>query len=134
MRALFELKKQASPDLTVFNCMHEAAMELLSHSEKSQYTQAIVLRSVKGNEYSAVIRNALSEDKTDEKSLICKIQETKDSEICFALCMWQDNCIDIPSYAFRKLLINSNAKNADMTLFVMTAEGVGEIKLSTTMR
>ena len=96
--------------------------------------QAIVLRSAGGNEYSTIIRNALSEDKMDEKSLLRKMQEAKDSEICFVLCMWQDNCVDIPSFAFRKLLLESNEKNSDTTLFVMTADGVSEMKLSVTMK
>ena len=105
MRTLFELKTKTAPNLTVFNSMKERALELLSHSEKSQYTQAVVLRSAKGNAYSTIIRNALSLEKTDEKSLICKTKEAEDSEICFVLCVWQYNCIDIPSFAFRKCFL-----------------------------
>lgn len=134
MKSLFEPKTKTVPNLTVFDSMKDKALDLLSHSEKSQYTQAIVLRSAGGNEYSTIIRNALSEDKMDEKSLLRKMQEAKDSEICFVLCMWQDNCVDIPSFAFRKLLLESNEKNSDTTLFVMTADGVSEMKLSVTMK
>ncbi len=134
MKALYELKTKAVPNLTVFNGMMNTATKLLSGAEKGQYTQAIVLHSAKGNEYSTIIRNALSEEKSDEKALLCQMQETKDSEIGFVLCMWQDDNIDIPSFAFRKLLLESNEKNADTALFVMTADGVSEIKLSATMK
>lgn len=134
MKSLFELKTKITPDFTVFECMKEKATEILSDTEKSQYTQAIVLYSAAGNEYSAVIRNALSKEKKDETSLLCKIQEAKDSEICFVLCMWQDKCIDIPSFDFRKLLLDLNENNSESTLFVMTADGVSGIKLSATMK
>ena len=134
MQSFFKLKTQTSPDLTVFECMKEKAIELLSDAEKSQYTQAIVLRSAIGNEYSTIIRNALSEEKADEASLLRKIQEAKEDEICFILCMWQDKCIDIPSFAFRNLLLDLTEKNSESTLFVMTADGVSGIKLSETMK
>lgn len=134
MQALFELKIKTVPHLTVFHGMMNTATKLLSGAEKSQYTQAIVLHSAKGNEYSTMIRNALSEEKSDEKALLYQIQEANDSEIDFVLCMWQDEGIDIPSFDFRKLLLESNEKNADTALFVMTADGVSEIKLSATMK
>ena len=134
MQSLFEFKTNIIPDLVVFERLKKKAMELLSNSEKSQYTQAIVLHSAAGNEYSTIIRNALSEEKVDEASLLCKIQEAKDNEICFVLCMWQDKCIDIPSFAFRNLLLNLNEKNSESTLFIMTMDGVSGIKLSATMR
>ena len=134
MQSLFELKTKISPDLAVFECMKKKAIELLSNAEKSPNIQAVVLHSAAGNEYSTVIRNALSKEKADEASLLCKIQEAKDGEICFVLCMWQDKCIDIPSFAFRNLLLDLNEKNSESTLFVMTADGVSGIKLSTTMK
>ena len=110
------------------------AIELLSDTEKSQYTQVIVLHSAAGNEYSTVVRNALSKEKTDETSLLRKIQEAKDSEIRFVLCMWQDKCIDVPSFSFRNSLLDLNEKNYESVLFVMTADGVSGMKLSATMK
>jgi hypothetical protein len=41
--------------------MKGKAIALLSNAEHGQYTQAIVLISACGNEYGAVIKNALSE-------------------------------------------------------------------------
>jgi len=92
MQSLFELKTKTMLDLTIFECMKEKAIELLSNSEKNQYTQAIVL------------------------------------------CIWQDQCIDIPSFAFRNLLLDLNEKNSESTLFIMTTDGVSGIKLSATMK
>ncbi len=134
MKSLFELKTKIAPDLTVFERMKETAIELLSDAEKSKYTQAIVLYSAAEKEYGTIIRNALSEEIADAASWLRKIQEAKDSEISFVLCMWQDKSIDIPSFAFRNLLLCLNDKNSESTLFVMSAEGVSGIKLSATMK
>lgn len=134
MQTLFELKTKIAPDPTVARRLREKAIELLSDTEKGQYTQAIVLHSATGQEYGTVIQNALSEEKTEETVFLREIRETKDSEIRFALCMWQDFGIDIPSFAFRKLLLDINDKNSEATLLVMTEDGIGGIKLSTTMK
>ena len=134
MRSIFELKNKTAIDLAIFDRMKQKAIELLSDAECDQYTQAVVLLSALGNEYGAIIKNALSEKKKDETHLIHKIKDQKDTEIRCVLCMWHDQSIDIPSFAFRELLLALNRKNTETILFVMTASGVSGIKLSGTMK
>ena len=134
MQYLFDHKIKNAPDFEIFKSMKEKAIELLSNTENCKYTQAIVLRSSKGNEYGTVIRNALSKERSDEQVLLQKIQDAKDSTICFVLCMWQEQCIDVPSYDFRKTLLELNEANAEAMIFVMTACGASEIKLLSTMK
>ena len=134
MQSIFEPKIENAPDFEIFKSMKEKALELLSNADNCKYTQAIVLRSSKENEYGIVIRNALSEEKSDEQVLLQKIQDARDSAICFVLCMWQGGCIDIPSCDFRKALLKLNEENAEAMIFVMTACGASEIKLLSTMK
>ena len=134
MQSIFELKEKITFDLTVFDQMKQKAEELLSNIDKSKYTQVIVLLSAKENEYSIVVRDALSKQNVDENLLLFKLQEAKDSEICFVLCMWQDSCIDVPSFNFRKLLLGLNEKNSETTMFVETADGISGVKLLSTMK
>ncbi len=134
MQTFFELKTEVPFDLNIFKNMRETAIELLSVAEHGQYTEAIVLFSVSGNKYSAIIKNALSKEKMEEMLLLENLKTANDTEIRYVLCMWQDNCIDIPSFAFRELLCNLNSKNSESLLFVMTAKGVSAIKASTTMK
>jgi len=134
MGSLFALKTKAAIDLTIFERMKEKDTDLLSTAEHGQYTQAIVLLSVSGNVYGAVIKNALSEEKTDEAYLIQKITDADDTEICCALCMWYDKSLDIPSFAFRELLFSINPKNSETLLFVLTEDGVSGIELTKTMK
>ena len=134
MHTLFELNTKIDVDAAAFERMMNAAEAELSKAEKSQYTQAIVLLSVKGNEYSTLIKNALSKEKSDETALLKRIKDLNDTEIRYALCLWQDGGIDIPSYWFRKSLCTLDPKNTETLLYVMTADGIGGIKVSTTMK
>ncbi len=135
MQTIFELKTEIPFDLNIFENMRETAVKLLTAAEHGQYTEAIVLFSGTGNQYSAIIKNALSKEKTDETSWLEKLKAANDTEIHYVLCMWQvDNCIDIPSFAFRELLCSLNPKNSESLVFVMTAKGVAAIKVCATMR
>jgi hypothetical protein len=134
MQALFELKKPLPFDRNLFENMEKTALKLLDGAEKEPYTQAIVLFSATGKEYSARIQNALSQEKTDETALIKTIKESGDTEIGCVLCMWQDHGIDIPSYAFRESLCALNTKNSEALMFVMTADGVAAVKMSAVMK
>ena len=134
MHTLFELNTKIDVDAAAFERMMNAAEAELSKAEKSQYIQAIGLLSVKGNEYSTLIKNALSKEKSDETALLKRIKDLNDTEIRYALCLWQDGGIDIPSYWFRKSLCTLDPKNTETLLFVMSTDGIGGIKVSTTMK
>ena len=135
MQTLFELKTKLTIDMAVFEQMKKTAEAELSKAAAGQYVQAVVLLSAKENEYSMLIKNALSKEKADETAFLEGIKNVNDTEICYVLCMWQaDKCIDIPSFDFRKLLCALNPKNTEALLFVMTANGVSGIKVSTTMK
>ena len=134
MHTLFELNTKIDVDEAAFERMMNAAEAELSKAEKSQYIQAIVLLSVKGNEYSTLIKNALSKEKSDETALLKRMKDLNDTEIRYALCLWQDGGIDIPSYWFRKSLCALDPKNTETLLFVMSTDGIGGIKVSTTMK
>ena len=135
MQTLFELKTKLTIDMAVFEQMKKTAEAELSKAAEGQYVQAVVLLSAKENEYSTLIKNALSKEKADETAFLEGIKNVNDTEICYVLCMWQaDKCIDIPSFDFRKLLCALNPKNTEALLFVMTDNGVSGIKVSTTMK
>ena len=134
MHTLFKLNTKIDVDAAAFERMMNAAEAELSKAEKSQYIQAIVLLSVKGNEYRTLIKNALSKEKSDETALLKRIKDLNDTEIRYALCLWQDGGIDIPSYWFRKSLCTLDPKNTETLLFVMSTDGIGGIKVSTTMK
>lgn len=114
--------------------MKKTAVDLLRNAEEGQYPQAIVLSSAMGKEYGAIIKNALFEEKTDEASLLERLKTAEDTEIRYVLCMWRHEEIDIPSFAFRKMLCAVHSKNSESLLFVMTKDGASVIKVSATMK
>ena len=134
MKSVFEVKNPLPFDADVFDTMKKRADELFSNREKKEYTQAIVLLSASGREYYALIENALSEDKNEEKALIERLSAENDTDISRVLCVWQDGGIDIPSFAFRKLLLDSDSSNGDCGLFVVTSDGYSVIGLKNTIK
>lgn len=134
MQSIFELKNKFSYAPDIFDNMKADAVGLLRKADGGEYTQAVVLFSVSEKTYSAIIANACTEDKSDESALLERLKVANDSEILYVLCMWQDNGIDIPSFAFRKMLCSLNPKNSEALLFVTTKEGISATKLSQTMK
>ena len=136
MQTLFELKTDIKLpyDEKIFEKMKETALNLLNNEEKDEYTQAIVLFSATANEYGITVKNAMSKEKTEEAALLEKLKAASDTEIDYVLCMWQDKNIDIPSYSFREMLCELDKKNAECLIFVMTADGIGAVKLVSTMK
>ena len=117
--------------IDVFEEMKETACACLSHAEKGENMQAIVLLSATGKTYSSA-QKALPED---EDALLASLEKGNDTEIRYLLCMWQAGaCIDLPSYAFRQALCALNTKNSEALVFLQTLSGVTAKKLSVTMK
>ena len=134
MKSIFEVKNSLPFDADVFERMKKTALELLCGAEKEEYTQAIVLLSRAGNEYGAVIENALLKDKREEKALIERILSANDTSLSRVLCVWQDGGIDIPSFAFRQMLCDADDSNSDCGIFVTVDDGYSVIKLENSMK
>ena len=134
MKTIFELKAKIPYDPDTFETVRKAATDLLTNAKKENATQAIVLYSASGKTYRKIIENACSEDKKAEKELLAELKAAADTEIRYVLCMWQDHNIDIPSFAFRRMLVELDPQNQDALLFVTTKEGIAVIKASSTMK
>ena len=134
MRSLFEIKNPLPFDPDVFDKMQQTAKDILTNEQKQQYTQAVVLLTSSGKQYSCLVENALSEGNTDEKNLIDKLISNSDTEISFILCLWREGLADIPSYDFRKMLYELNPSNSNAGIFVMTKDGYSVIKLGVTIK
>ena len=120
-------------DLKVFEGMKLTAEKALRTTEFGTYTQAIVLVTNTEKAYHAVIKDALSEKKTDEAALIQEMQTAGNTKIRHILCMWYDGGIDFPSFAFREMLLAMDPENSEASMFVTTLDGVSEIKMHATM-
>jgi len=134
MKSMLDIKKPLPFDEKLFNKMSAIAKESLEEAKKQQYTQSIVLLTSCGGEYCSVITNALSAEKTDESALIERLIAANDTCMSLILCMWGDGNIDIPSFAFRKMLCKLNPDNLNAGILVNTFNGYSAIKLGNTMK
>ena len=90
---------------SVFDQMMQTAVHMLKDAPNARLTQAIVLLTSKGKEYSAIIEDVLSEEKIAEKALIKEMKKDNDTELRYVMTVWKSgSCVDVPSYDFRKML------------------------------
>lgn len=134
MRSIFEITNKMDFDPAALEKMKALATETLSNAKVGQYTQAIILFSESEALYGAVIENALSQERKDERELLEKLKTNDDTRIRYCLCMWQDGGIDIPSVAFRKMLCDLNKENSNSVLLIKTLDGIAGMELGATMK
>ena len=134
MQSLYEVKNPMSFDSEALAHMYNTAKDLLRETTPQQYTQTIVLLTASNKEYGAVIHNAISQIKSDEKALLHKLRAASDTEIRYVLCMWANGGVDIPSYHFRKMLFELNHKNEDAGILIRAKDGYSAMKLGITLK
>ena len=118
---------------SVFDQMMQTSESLLKDISTTKMTQAVVLLSSKGKEYSTIIEDVLAEEKNAEKSLVSELRANDDTEICYILSVWKNGCVDVPSYDFRKMLCRLNIENKNAAIFLMGEAGYHVKSLDTTM-
>ena len=121
-------------DQNVFDKLYSTAIKTLEQSNPQKNTQVIIVFTSKDNEYSTVISNVLSKDGSEEKMLLDVMAESKDTCIRYIMCVWHNGAIDLPSYRFRKMLVEFNPANGDAGIFIKTRDAYGIIKLSNTLK
>ena len=118
---------------SVFDQMMQTAVHMLKDAPNARLTQAVVLLSSKGKEYSTIIEDVLAEEKLAEKSLLRELLTNDDTEIGYILVVWKNGCVDIPSYDFRKMLCRLNIENKNAAIFLMGEVGYHTKPLRVTM-
>ena len=95
----------------------------LNNVEIQKNTQSIAVLTDKGNIYTKIIFNALSDENTDEYSLLNDLESNDDTQIQKIICFWANGGVDLPSWKFRKMLceLNIENQNAQMLLHGGTA-------------
>ena len=95
----------------------------------NQYTQVIAICSDNGYIYHTIIDNALSVENTAEQQLINKLLENNATLVKTIVCVWAKNgvnmldCLDMPSYDFRKMLCDCNSDNVNAEILLHSKEG-----------
>ena len=114
--------------------MKQTAASLLRTAENLPNTQAIVLETVSGNEYAAVIADALSADHIDARALLERLTDAEDTAVKWILCQWADGGVDLPSMAFRRMLCELSPENLNAAVFLRTKDGYTVKPMGVTMK
>ena len=118
---------------SIFDKMRQTAEFLLKDISTTKMTQAVVLLSSKGKEYSTIIEDVLAEEKLAEKSLLRELLANDDTEIGYILVVWKNGCVDVPSYDFREMLCRMNIENKNASIFFRCEAGYRVKPLGVTM-
>ena len=118
---------------STFDKMRKTAESLLKDISTEKMTQAVVLLSSKGKEYSTIIEDVLAEEKLAEKSLLRELLANDDTEIGYILVVWKNGCVDVPSYDFREMLCRMNIENKNASIFFRCEAGYHVKPLGVTM-
>ena len=118
---------------SIFDKMRQTSESLLKDISTTKMTQAVVLLSSKGKEYSTIIEDVLAEEKLAEKSLLRELLANDDTEIGYILVVWKNGCVDVPSYDFRKMLCCMNPENKNAAIFMNEIANYTVLPLGATM-
>ena len=119
---------------SIFDQMMQTAGHMLKDAPKTGMTQVVVLLTSKGKEYSAIIEDALSEDKIAEKALIKEMRKDNDTELRYVMAVWKTSSgVDMPSYDFRKMLCRMNPENKNAAIFMNETANYTVFPLGATM-
>ena len=118
---------------SIFDKMRQTAEFLVKDISTTKMTQAVVLLSSKGKEYSTIIEDVLAEEKLAEKSLLRELLANDDTEIGYILVVWKNGCVDVPSYDFREMLCRMNIENKNAAIFLMSEARYSVKPLGATM-
>lgn len=130
MSVLFSFNCEADP----MEKLCSVAEELLKNADKKPYTQTIVLYTSKNNGYGVLIKDALSEEKSDEKSLFELMTSNDDTKVTSLICIWHEGSFDLPSCAFRQMLCKLNPENEEAKITFPKENGWFSRTVKSTMK
>ena len=97
-----------------YQLMEEARKQIPRHPRAEQVN---VVRTEKGNVYSVALPDAVNAQKELE-SFFEMLREKDDRRVSHVVAMWSFGCAEIPSYAFRKGLLELDDGNGETLLLL----------------
>ena len=101
--------------------VEQAFTELLTLAEEAVIPvatdgmwQAIACKTAAGNTHLFFL--TFDDQTASEEKILSTLTTQKDTAIAFLLVMWNNHCIDLPSYSLRQKLIAMDEKNREALL------------------
>ena len=85
--------------------------------------QVVIVLTAEGHIRWFFNHNVTSGSAADEAAFIKTLAESGDTEISYAVCMWSDSAIDVPSHHLREQLMELNPSNRETQILLRSGEG-----------
>ena len=103
-----------------FEKLLHQAKELISSDPSAE--QVITVLTSGGHILSFANHNIVSGETADEEAFIKTLAESKDTEIQYAICMWNDSTLDVPSRHLQNLLMDLSPTNQKAEFLLSSSE------------
>lgn len=103
-----------------FEKLLHQAKELISSDPSAE--QVIAVLTSGGHVLSFANHNIVSGETADEEAFIKTLAESKDTEIRYAICMWNDSTLDVPSRHLQNLLLDLSPANQKAEFLLSSSE------------
>ena len=84
--------------------------------------QAIAIMTQSQNIY-CIVNKSLKEATYIDNNLFMKLVQTKDTDVKYIICKWNGYSVDVPSWSFRKKLLEINSNNANAKILLLGFDG-----------
>ena len=84
--------------------------------------QVIAVQTFKGNIVCFGKHDVISGNTADEEAFVKILSENEDTMIQYAICMWKDFSLDVPSHYFQNLLVSLNSFNRETKILLTGGE------------
>ncbi len=96
--------------------------------------QAIVLLTAGGDLLCETVEDAMAAERVGERALIDRLKSGDSPRVQRVLCVWKNGGVDLPSYAFRTMLIEADGENRNAEILVSGARGYEAVQLGKRIR
>jgi len=117
-----------------FNLMLKTAKEKIADNNELTTFQILIIESPKNNLFYDFVNYMLPNESSKENEILNKLKENEDTEISKIICMWNDGCVDLPSFHFRKSICELNEKNKDAEILLNGKDGFFVSKIDRTLK
>lgn len=104
-----------------FEKLLKQAKELIMSDPSAE--QAVAVQTSEGIVFCFANHDVISGNTADEAAFAKTLSESGDTKIRYAVCMWSDFSLDVPSYHLRNLLAGLNFFNQETEILLRSGEG-----------
>ena len=92
-------------------------------AEESGAEQVIALQTAAGNVHVIFNQQVMAGNYEAEKQLLGLLEQARDTHVLYVAALWRNGCADLPSFHFRRRLIELDHRNFETLLLMQGADG-----------